>query len=301
MSCWPSCNFDYATAAYDASTGGQLWVRRYNGPGNEDDIAWSLAASPDGSKVFVTGYSTGTTSSLDYATIAYDGGTGSIVWLRRYNGPANGNDFARALGVSPDGSAIYVTGSSEDLAGNENSDDFATLAYSEARGRRLWTQRFNGPANLRDDADSIAVTGSRVFVTGMSNSYTTGDFVYAALAYDARSGVLSWATWSAGPAHTYSDVTVSPDGAEVFMTGTTTGALTVAYDSTTGSQLWKRIYNGLGDEGDYVTSIATSPDSSAVFVAGDAEYVKGTSDWAGFVLAYSALSMANEKSPLVAR
>ena len=62
---------DYATVAYDAYSGAQRWVRRYNGPGKADDYAYALAVSPRGSAVFVTGESTGSTGSLDYATVAY--------------------------------------------------------------------------------------------------------------------------------------------------------------------------------------------------------------------------------------
>ena len=38
--------------------------------------------------VFVTGVSNGgSTSSDDYATIAYDASTGARLWVNRYNGP----------------------------------------------------------------------------------------------------------------------------------------------------------------------------------------------------------------------
>jgi hypothetical protein len=66
-----STRFDYATVAYDASTGTKLRLRRYNGRGNNDDIIYALGVSPDGSRVFVTGYSFGSTSFADYATVAY--------------------------------------------------------------------------------------------------------------------------------------------------------------------------------------------------------------------------------------
>jgi outer membrane protein assembly factor BamB len=64
---------DYATVAYNAATGAQLWVRRYNGPGNNSDIACCVVVSPANGTVFVTGQSTGATTSLDYLTIAYHG------------------------------------------------------------------------------------------------------------------------------------------------------------------------------------------------------------------------------------
>ena len=33
---------DYPTIAYEASTGARLWVVHYNGPGDANDIAYSL-------------------------------------------------------------------------------------------------------------------------------------------------------------------------------------------------------------------------------------------------------------------
>lgn len=63
--------FDYASVAYDATTGDKRWSQRYNGPGNDYDVPGALAVRPDGSGVFVTGYSVGSTSQSDYATMAY--------------------------------------------------------------------------------------------------------------------------------------------------------------------------------------------------------------------------------------
>jgi outer membrane protein assembly factor BamB len=74
---------DYATIAYNAASGTELWVRRYNGPGNAADFPQALVLSPDGRRVFVTGYSYSANSFSDYATIAYDAATGVQMWLRR--------------------------------------------------------------------------------------------------------------------------------------------------------------------------------------------------------------------------
>jgi outer membrane protein assembly factor BamB len=117
---------NYATVAYDASTGAQLWKRSYNGPGNRADTARAVAVSPDGSTVYVTGTSAGARSGSDHATIAYNAATGATIWVMRYNGPANGADFANALAIGKNGS-VYVTGRSQ---GATSGYDYATVAYA---------------------------------------------------------------------------------------------------------------------------------------------------------------------------
>src|SRR6266704_1335040 len=118
--------FDYATVAYSAATGRQLWVSRYNGAGNGFDAAASVAVSPGGSRVFVTGYSAGGTGSGDYATVAYSAAAGKQQWVSRYNGPASLYDAACCVAVSPAGTAVFVTGYGYDMT---TSSDYATVAY----------------------------------------------------------------------------------------------------------------------------------------------------------------------------
>jgi len=61
--------FDYATIKYD-SLGNQLWVTRYDGPGNHMDGARSIAVDNAGN-VYVTGESDASITNSDYATIKY--------------------------------------------------------------------------------------------------------------------------------------------------------------------------------------------------------------------------------------
>lgn len=122
-----------AARAHAGGSGTQLWVSRYNGAGNGSDGATSVAVSPDGTRVFVTGSSETSTPSVehpgfydDYATVAYDAANGAQLWVKRYNGPGNGTDLAPSLAVNPAGTRAFVTGASE---ASRYNTDYATIAY----------------------------------------------------------------------------------------------------------------------------------------------------------------------------
>ena len=65
----PEAGYDFATFKYSPE-GKELWVRRYNGPGNGDDNAEALAVDNLGN-VYVTGASEGAVMQYDWVTIRY--------------------------------------------------------------------------------------------------------------------------------------------------------------------------------------------------------------------------------------
>jgi WD40 repeat protein len=265
---------DYVTVAY-AATGAQVWAKRYFSPGTGEDKANSVAVSPDGNTVFVTGESTGTTSGYDYATVAYNAATGAQVWVKRYNGPGNSTDDATSLAVSPTGSTVYVTGYST----ANNNFGYTTIAYSAANGAQQWAQRYD-PGNGSDRAFSVAVgsTGT-VFVTGTAFTGAATAYDYTTIAYNPA-GAQLWVKHFSGPTNAggkpdqANAVAVSPDGKTVFVTGETYGPTnyvytTVAYHAATGAQLWAKHNRTLSGGGDNdATSLAVSPDSTMVYVTG---------------------------------
>ena len=283
-------HFGYLTVAYDAATGAQLWAKRYDGPANRYDDALSLAVSPGGDTVFVTGESARANGSFDYATVAYNTATGAQLWAQRYNGPGNGDDQARSIAVSPNGDTVFVTGYSP---GVTSGQDYATVAYQSTTGARLWVSRYNDFRNGDDRAYSVAVSpaGSTVFVTG------TRAGVYATVAYNAATGARRWLNryYGSYPDSSAYSVAVSPDGSTLFVTGESEGRTTafdyatVAYNAATGAQLWARRYNGPG-AGDYAYSVAVSADGSAVFVTGESLGATSQADYA--TVAYNAATGA---------
>jgi hypothetical protein len=265
-----SVSSDFATIAYDAATGVELWEARYDGPRSGFDRAADLVVSPDGRRVFVTGSSWG--ASYDYATIAYDAGTGRRLWVRR-DGAAD-VDLARSIDVNSSGSAVFVTGSGTTFAPGSH---YVTVAYEAVSGARLWVRAYVG-SDTAGDATSVEASrdGERVYVTGTSFRPPTRGYDFATVAYDAGSGDKLWVSRYDDPAHGHDiahALAVSHDGARVYVVGQTEarGAFdfaTIAYDSATGSRLWVRRYDGTGASLDGANALGLSPDDARVYVTG---------------------------------
>jgi WD40 repeat protein len=279
---------DYATVAYNAATGKRRWVARYDGPGHALEEWVSLTISRDGTKVFVSGGSDGgDTTSFDYVVIAYDAASGAQLWVSRYDGPAHGFDEATSITASPDGTRVFVSGYSDD---ETDSEEATTIAYEAATGARLWVARYHGPGEDDDRGSSLKLSpdGTKVFVTGFSSGETDND--YLTVAYDSATGERLWVARYNGPANGYEwahSLAVSDDGTKVFITGESEGRrryaddyATIAYDASSGEQLWVARYNGPAKGWDVGGSVAASPVGSRVFVTGYSEGKISRADFA---------------------
>lgn len=97
----------YLVIKFDGTTGEPLWHSTYSGPPNWYDVATCLAIAPDGT-VVVSGFSDGSGTGWDVATVALSPLDGEQLWVHRFDGHGL-SDEARAITVSPLGDVV-VTG-----------------------------------------------------------------------------------------------------------------------------------------------------------------------------------------------
>jgi uncharacterized delta-60 repeat protein len=259
-------NHDFATIKYN-SAGQPQWVRRYDGPGADDDNAAAVAVDAAGN-VYVAGGSYGSGFNLDYATIKYNS-AGQQQWVARYDGPINLDDEARAMAIDGAGN-ICVTGYSTGSV----DYDYATIKYNLA-GQQLWLRRYDGPGHSDDVANAMAVDPSGyIYVTGYSTD-SAGDYDYSTIKYDA-SGQQQWVARYDGLANLDDEaraITVDGSGS-VYVTGITDAPpfgfggdyATVKYTSS-GQEEWVARYEGSGNYIDQGTAIALD-DSGDIVVTG---------------------------------
>jgi sugar lactone lactonase YvrE len=263
----------------------ETWSSVYSGPANLNDgpgdgykCSRVLASSPDGNTIYMVGVTTVSSTDADYLMVAYDSRTGAQKWISLYQGPvAFPSADATALVVSPDGSAVYVTGA---LFGNDGSEASAIVRLDANTGAQIWsvqTRELGYPSDI-----AISPDGARVYVCGNSRS----------VAYDTATGQQLWRTpfVSDNGGYTFVQrIAANPDGTRVYVAGAeiaesgdTDDFLLFTYDSATGHllNLAHHPTDGLPPRG-----LTVSPDGRRVFTT-YADLITGTNT--AFTTAYDA-------------
>ena len=266
-------HLDYATVAYEAATGKQLWVSHYDDPVQGTDDARTIGVSEDGKTLVVTGQSRGDGTGLtDWGTVGYDAATGEQLWAVLRNGTEGGTDIAENVAIV--GGTAIVAGV---LSNTDRQTDWEVVGYDLATGEERWTAAYGDGGTDVPRGAVVTPDGSTVVVIGNVDGEHGMD--YATVAYDVATGAQVWAARHDGTAHGLDvpyDVALTADGTRVVVTGESesagTGADygTIAYDTATGEQVWSASYDATGT-GDGANGIAVDqrPDGTRrVFVTG---------------------------------
>jgi uncharacterized delta-60 repeat protein len=246
------------------NTGTERWVYRYDGPGDDDDGAYSIIYNQDG-EVYIGGKSSGLFSGEDITVINLTN-MGIERWVYKYGGPGEGKDAAYSVAYGMDGN-VYVAGSSSD---GGIMYDFAIISLTDT-GSERWVYRCNGPGN--DQAYAI--------VYGQDgNVYAAGETSYQSPALDftvvslTSAGAERWVYRYNGLGDTvdcaYSIVYGEDNNlyAAGYSTGEGTGSdFTVISLTNTGTERWVYRYAGQGSGDDEAYSIAYGQDGN-IYVAG---------------------------------
>lgn len=171
----------------------------------------------------------------------------NVQWESRYTSAGNNTDQVADMEIDAAGN-VYVTGSS--FNGPATGYDIVTVKYNN-QGVQQWVVTYNGPANLLDQANALALDAAgNVYVTGYTYmSGTNADFII--LKYDP-SGALVWSMTRdrAGFFDQARDISVSQVTGDVYVTGmgqenaagTNTDYMTVKYNNS-GVFQWQQNYS----------------------------------------------------------
>jgi len=230
---------DYATIKYN-STGETLWVRRYNGPGNNTDNACAVAVDLSGN-VYVAGSSYGgQPTNYDCATIKYSP-NGDTLWVRRYSYPGNSQDVVEGLGLDGQGN-VYVGG----WTWSGGTSWRVLVVKYDSAGDFTWSQTYASAYGAFCRAMAVDDSGS-VYTTGEVQSSGSSDIL--TIKYNTD-GIQQWVRTYNGPGNPYKegDAIAIDDSGSVYVTGGSYPAgpdfdyETIKYSSA-GVLKWAQIYS----------------------------------------------------------
>jgi uncharacterized delta-60 repeat protein len=282
---------DYLTVMYD-SAGVQQWASLYDSPFNSEDFAVRLAVDGIGNAC-VTGYSFGSGTYVDFATVKYDA-NGIQQWVARYNGPGNLYDYAKAIVIDGDGN-VYVTGTGS--TGGSYYSDITTIKYN-IDGITQWVARYDTSLYTPDEASDIAIDSERnLYITGSKRFASS--YYLVTLKYNTDGNLL----WQ----NPYYDASISDDKTSsitldsernIYISGSINGDysamcdfITIKYN-TIGMLQWSAQFNGWMSKRDCSRSVAVN-NLGYVCVTGRCEINSTAADYDFATIKYSQPAVPN--------
>jgi len=216
------------------------WMRLYNGPDNQRDVARAIALDDSGN-VYVTGQSYVSGVHTRITTLKYSG-DGVLRWAAFYDRQANFTTSAAGIAVSP-GGGVYVAGTT---SGSGTQADITTVKYTPG-GDTVWARFLDGTAHSNDEAVGMGLDAAgNIYVVGrVSDPVTSLDF--AVVKYDAA-GNEQWVSYFRGGTRVDYPVAAATDSAgNVYAIGVSEGPdstsrLASVKFSPAGDTLWARFY-----------------------------------------------------------
>ena len=176
--------YDYIILKFGRDDGALLWSKRYNNSqASMNDFPNSLTID-NGNNIIVTGYSMSTNNDNDILTLKYSA-AGALVWEKRYNGSANGNDQGRCV-VTDNVGNVYVSGFYYRNA--QGGQDFVTLKYSSA-GTLDWAAEY-ALTWVADQPISIGIDNNgNLYISGRILRFLGTDEDVAIIKYGSTVGI----------------------------------------------------------------------------------------------------------------
>ncbi|MEM1512563.1 MAG: hypothetical protein QXN15_08415 [Candidatus Jordarchaeales archaeon] len=244
------------------------WAKTYGN--TSEDIAMSVAATPDGGCIVVGKTNSFGSGDYDFWVLKLDS-NGTIQWQKAYGG--TGEDVALSVAVAGDGDGYAVAGYTNSLGAS--SYDFWVLKLNSTGGVE-WQKSYGGASF--DYAYSVTFDSEgKIVVAGYSNSFGSGDYDFCVLKLDPATGNITWQFryGASGTDDVARGIAFAGDGYVVAGYTKSFGAsdedVWVIKLNMDGTLQWQNVYKNPGI--DYALSVA---------VAGDGYVVAGYTNSSGY-------------------
>ena len=234
--------------------------------------AQGIIVSPDGKHVYAVGYGVYGVTSSSVAVFSRNPGTGGLTFVEALKDgmdSVDGLDGAYGLAISQDGKHVYVAAYHDDaVAIFQRNQIYGTLTFTQVlKDSDVGVDGLNGAHNL-----VVSPDGAHIYITGkeedalavFSRDSNNGQLIFVEVVRDSDAGVD-------GLKGAY-DLTISPDGKNLYATGYLDNAVTVFNrDNGTGKLTFVHVLKDT-DEGvdglSVALGIAISPNGRHVYATG---------------------------------